>query len=110
MKRIIRFFTFIGGVGAIAWLLRDRLVSVTTSREPEPPRFIPEPPRTPSPSQDDLTEIKGIGPTYAERLTAHGITSFARLATADAADLATKIEVPVTRVAGWIEQATSTEY
>ena len=66
MKRLIRFFTFLGGAGAVAWLLRDRIVSVTTSREPERPEFIPEPARPES--GDDLTAIKGIGPTYAARL------------------------------------------
>lgn len=32
--------------------------------------------------KDDLTEIKGIGPTYARRLSAAGITTFAELAAA----------------------------
>ena len=105
MKRIVRFFTFVGSVGAIAWLLRDRLVSVTTSREPEPPQFIPEPPRHVPPSEDVLSDINGIGPTYADRLAAQGITTFAGLAASDAAALAESISVPESRVALWIEQA-----
>ncbi len=105
MKRILRFFTFLGGVGAVIWLLRDRLVSVTVSREPEVPQFVPEPPRTHDPGSDDLTEINGIGPTYSERLAAAGIDTFAALAAAEAADLAERIDVPETRVADWIGQA-----
>ena len=34
----------------------------------------------PSAATDDLTEIKGIGPKMAQRLTEHGITSFAQIA------------------------------
>lgn len=104
MKRILRFFGIVGGIGAVVgWLLRDRLVSVATSREPEPPQFIPEPPR--SPDVDDLTELTGIGPTYAARCEAQGITTFTSLAAADATTLAEAIDVPVSRVEDWIEQA-----
>lgn len=104
MKKIFRFFTFVGGLGAVAWLLRDRLVSVTTNREPEPPQFIPEPPHSVS-TADDLTEVTGIGPTYAARLIREGVTSFAELADANAGTLAEAIDVPESRVSDWIEQA-----
>jgi len=105
MKQIFRFFTFVGGIGAIAWLLRDRLVSVTTSREPEPPQFVPEPPRKTSKAADDLTEINGIGPTYADRLIAHGVTTFAELAGSDVSSLSEAISVPESRVTTWIQEA-----
>lgn len=105
MKRLFRFFSFVGGVGAVVWLLRDRLVSVTTSREPEPPRFAPEPPSGSPVEQDDLTQIKGIGPTYTDRLNALGITTFGHLASSDAADLGSRINVSESRVAIWIELA-----
>lgn len=37
---------------------------------------------TAKPAANDLTEIKGIGPTFARRLTEAGITTFAELAAA----------------------------
>jgi predicted flap endonuclease-1-like 5' DNA nuclease len=103
MKRLLRFFTAIGAAGAIAWLLRDRLVSVTTSREPEQPELLPEPPRPQS--GDDLTAVKGIGPTYAARLEANGITTIGMLSGANASELSETIGVPVARVTAWIEEA-----
>lgn len=107
MKRLVRMLTFVGGVGAVLWLLRDRLVHVTASREPEIPRFVPEPPRQPAGSGDDLTEINGIGPTYAERLESRGVTTFAALAGADLRELADQIDVPESRLTDWQRQATS---
>jgi predicted flap endonuclease-1-like 5' DNA nuclease len=53
----------------------------------------------------DVTEVSGIGPAYAERLAAAGITSAGELAAADAARLAEQIDESETRVAGWIEAA-----
>lgn len=106
MKRFARFLTLVGGLGAVLWLLRDRLVHVTVSREPEIPQFVPEPPRR-SDATDDLTEVNGVGPTYAERLETAGVTSFRDLAAADTADLAGRIDVPESRIADWQEQARS---
>jgi len=103
MKRLARLLAFVGGFGAVLWLLRDRLVHVTVSREPEIPRFVPEPARPLE--ADDLTEINGIGPTYAERLATRGVSTFAALAGAAVAELAEQIEVPESRVADWQQQA-----
>ena len=106
MKRLARLLTFVGGLGAVVWLLRDRLVHVTVSREPEIPQFVPEPPRRSAPG-NDLTEINGIGPTYAERLDSAGVGTFADLAAADPTSLAERIDVPESRIADWREQARS---
>ncbi len=57
---------------------------------------------------DDLLIIEGIGPVYAAKLRAAGITTFAQLAEADDARLAEIIQAPVWRkvnYADWREQA-----
>lgn len=43
MKRLLKLFAFIGGIGAVAWLLQNRIVTVTMSREPREPELAPEP-------------------------------------------------------------------
>jgi polyhydroxyalkanoate synthase len=53
---------------------------------------------------DDLEELNGIGPTYAERLRAGGVQSISELAETDVETLAELAEVPVSRAEGWLEQ------
>ena len=53
----------------------------------------------------DLEDIKGIGPTYAERLREAGIEDVAALADADAASLSERADVPESRVQNWIDRA-----
>jgi len=116
MKKLARFFALIGGLVAIGYALRDRLISLTAPREPDPPRFMPMPrpePQLPAPTPvkpaagrgDDLTEINGIGPVFAGRLAGQGITTFSDLAAQDPAALAEAIDVAETRVAPWIDEA-----
>jgi predicted flap endonuclease-1-like 5' DNA nuclease len=59
----------------------------------------------PTGSPDDVTEIKGIGPAYADRLESVGIETIGELAVADAADIAAQTDLSESRVAGWIERA-----
>lgn len=58
---------------------------------------------------DDLTVIKGIGPSIQTKLRSFGITSLAALAAADPEALATKLKasqpISTTRVKSWIEAA-----
>lgn len=44
MKKVLKVFAFIGGIGAVGWLLQNRIVTVTMSREPMEPELAPEPP------------------------------------------------------------------
>ncbi len=57
---------------------------------------------------DDLTQIRGIGPVYARKLNAAGITTFAGLAALDETRLSEIIQAPAWRRANygdWIAQA-----
>ena len=60
-------------------------------------------------SDDDppVTEVNGIGPAYAERLEAAGISTVSELAAADAEELGEATDLSPNRISGWIEQANS---
>lgn len=105
MNRFVRIVGILGAVGAIIWAMRDRFISLTVPKEPEPPAFRhpSQPPAPPAqrssalppsaiPSADvaepdDLTDVNGIGPVFAQRLTDAGVTSFAALAAMSADQL-----------------------
>ncbi|AQL42711.1 class III poly(R)-hydroxyalkanoic acid synthase subunit PhaC [Halorientalis sp. IM1011] len=53
---------------------------------------------------ESVETVAGIGPTYAERLTAAGIETTADLAAADAATVAEAAEVSESRARDWIDQ------
>jgi len=57
------------------------------------------------PEPDDLTEIKGVGPAYADRLHDAGVTTFAALADADPDELAAATDLSPKRVGRWIDRA-----
>ncbi len=70
----------------------------------------PEPAPVPAPQEDDLTQLKGVGPRLADRLNAVGISSFAQLAALspdDAAALDARLGDFQGRIHRdrWIEQA-----
>lgn len=52
-----------------------------------------------------VDQVDGIGPTYAERLTAAGIETIADLAASDAATVAEAAETSESRAEDWLEQA-----
>lgn len=62
-------------------------------------------------SADDLTAIKGIGPSTRDRLNGVGINSFSDLASADAAQLTDQLKAKMVisqkRVQQWIDEARS---
>ncbi len=103
MRKITKVVGFVGGLAAVAWAMRDRLISIAAPREPEPPTFRVVPPHT----DDDLTTINGIGPVFAARLVQGGIRTYADLAQADPARVAEIAGVAETRAAEWIDRATA---
>ena len=108
MKRIIRLLTLAGAVVGAVWYARQQSASEPTPAdgrwEARPPlRAVPDP-APPSPAADDLTEIKGIGPVYAEQLASLGIRSFSDLAAADPERLAASFDRRAA-VSAWIEEA-----
>lgn len=56
-------------------------------------------------ADDSLQDIKGIGPSYADRLSGAGVETIDQLADADADDLADETGLSVKRIESWIERA-----
>lgn len=100
MKRIAKIIGFIGGAVALVWAMRERFISVATSREPEPPPF-----RGTAPNAPKVDSIDGIGPTYADRLTKAGLGTVHALAAASPDRVAEAAGVSANRARNWIESA-----
>jgi predicted flap endonuclease-1-like 5' DNA nuclease len=99
MKRIAKVIGLVGGIVAVVWAMRDRFISVATSREPVPPTF-----KEPEAGRP-VDSIDGIGPVFARRLTEAGIDSVSRLAGATPDRVAESASVSVARAKTWIETA-----
>jgi predicted flap endonuclease-1-like 5' DNA nuclease len=104
MKRLAKIVGIVAGAAALVWAMRDRFISVATSREPEPPTFRTGAPSTVSP---DIDVIDGIGPVFAVRLKSAGIDNAAKLAAASPDRVAEAASVSAARARSWIEQAKS---
>ncbi len=103
MKRLLKVIGVLSGVAAVIWAMRDRFISVATSREPVPPSFraltdIDSPP---------VTAIEGIGPIFAKRLAGVGIDNVARLSAASPDLVAEAAGVSAARARSWIDLAAS---
>ena len=108
----------VAGIVVFGWL-RRRLEEAEPGQRDLPVRNRPHPaPKTAGPPQpagepapagksDDLQEIYGIGPTFARRLRAAGVDSFAELAslTPEEAREKAKAEAWQADTAGWVAQA-----
>ncbi|MFP3915798.1 MAG: helix-hairpin-helix domain-containing protein [Actinomycetota bacterium] len=119
MKRLARILGVIGGIGAVLWAMRDRLVSVAIPREPKLPGFRVPPSPTPKPADEtaeepaaatepqarSTTDVHGIGPVYATRLEAAGITTVSDLANSRPGEVSAAAEVAESRARGWIDDA-----
>ena len=100
MKKVAKVIGFIGGSLALIWAMRDRFVSVATSREPEPPTF-----RSGDTTPPTVDSIDGIGPVFAKRLTEAGLGDLSKLAKASPDQVAEAASVSVARANKWIALA-----
>jgi predicted flap endonuclease-1-like 5' DNA nuclease len=113
MRRMTKIGSYIigiaAGAAAVVWLVKDRLLGPeTVPLQPEDApafRVAPGPPSHPSVSDDDLSQVKGIGPVYRARLEQAGITTFSALALATTAEIASAAEIPADKAEDWIKQA-----
>ena len=101
MKTLAKVVGLVGGAIAVIWAMRDRFISVATSREPQPPAFRSES----APSSPPVQTIDGIGPVFAERLTQAGLRTVADLASASPDRVAEAASVSTARARNWIELA-----
>jgi predicted flap endonuclease-1-like 5' DNA nuclease len=112
MNRVLRLLTVAGAVAGAVWYARQQGEQAPAPVEGEWAgrrnlKAVPEPVTAPAPAAagaDDLTEIKGIGPKYAQQLADLGITSFAALADSDPEDLSGRLDARA-GVDNWITQA-----
>lgn len=74
--------------------------SISESEIHEPDTTVTD--ETPS---DPVDSINGIGPSYAEKLNAAGITTVDELERADAESLAEQTGIAETRIQNWIDQS-----
>lgn len=96
-------------------------MSVAIPREPQRPAFR-APPRDAAsrgPDGEDgeaigdgetqgpqmVTDVHGIGPVYATRLEAAGVTTLSDLASSDPDEIANAAEVPLSRAEEWVKAA-----
>lgn len=101
MKRLAKVIGFIGAAAAVVWAMRDRFISVATSREPSPPSF------KKVATADQVDVIDGIGPVFAERLSGAGIALVTDLAGATPDRVAEAAGVSAARARNWIDLAKS---
>jgi predicted flap endonuclease-1-like 5' DNA nuclease len=105
MKKLVTMVAVAAAAGAvIVYLTRDQMLPTPhTSQEP-PPKLRPAPPAAAteqSEAEEDLTEVKGIGPTYAARLAAMSICSRSDLAEADPHAVAEGVGTSPATVKAW---------
>lgn len=79
--------------------------SDTSETESDPVVTDAEADDDPQRSGDPVTEIKGIGPAYADRLHGQGIETVGQLADADPAAIAAETDLGEGRVSDWVERA-----
>ena len=102
ISKIFRLAVITAALCVIVWLTREHLLPTPHVSHEPPPHYRSTPP---PPEPDDLTAVKGIGPVYANKLHATGVTTFRALAEANPQVLAEELGVAADMVSGWIGQA-----
>jgi polyhydroxyalkanoate synthase len=102
MKKVAKIVGIVGGAIAVVWAMRDRFISVATSREPQPPTF-----RAPPAEAVPVDQIDGIGPVFAQRLAQAGLGDVSSLASASPDRVAEAAGVSAARARTWIDLASS---
>ena len=102
MKRLIKVFAFLGSLGVIGWLIRNRFVGVTWNREPQAPEPAPEPL-----PDSDLFRLPGITQAEVDLLQGVGISTVDHLVGADASNIAEQTGLDQDRLSALKEQATA---
>lgn len=92
----------------------ERAAGADDPAEPDDPAGTDEPGAETDSTEDEDTpespavhEVKGIGPTYSDRLGTAGVETVADLAAADPEAVADAAKVSVSRAENWIERARS---
>ena len=95
-------------VGVVAYLTRDQMLPTPQTSDEPPPKFRGGSDAAPAAAvtSEDLTQVKGIGPTYAARLADISISTRAALVDADAATVAEAVGTSVSAVESWQADAT----
>jgi predicted flap endonuclease-1-like 5' DNA nuclease len=103
MKKLMTILVLAAAAAAIvAYLTREQMLPAPQTTQEPPPRLRTTPPEVKSaPEGDDLTEVKGIGPTYAARLAAMSISTRAALADADPHAVAEEVGTSPATVKAW---------
>ena len=113
VRRVAKVVGIVGGTIAVVWAMRDRLVSIAATREPEPPQFrvVTPPSDDPAPlapaegQADDLTTLPGVGPATAAKLVAAGFETLDSIAASTPEALVAAVGGSSARAASWIAAA-----
>ena len=85
--------------------MQAQLVAAGRQALAERPAAIVKAPAAAIAAPDDLQQVHGVGPVFAERLRSAGIDTFERLATTDAAELARVLDVSTSRAENILAEA-----